>query len=121
MLSSKISQPVKDQIVEPGQRTNSLILGERPSVRCPAAPFHLRQRPYGLRQPLANRLHARDKRRCHPPMPGIITHFPFAGWIVPLFFELLCAFPSDFTSTWGVFDAALADLFRVAIFWPLPQ
>jgi hypothetical protein len=55
-------------------------------------------------------------------MPGIITpNFPFAGWIAPLRCELLRAFPSDFTSTLAVFDAAFADLFRVAIFWTLPQ
>jgi hypothetical protein len=55
-------------------------------------------------------------------MPGIITpSFPFAGWIVPSCLELLRAFPSDFTSILGVFDAVFADLFRVAIFWPLPQ
>jgi hypothetical protein len=51
-------------------------------------------------------------------MPGIITpSFPFAGWIVPLFEELLFALPSDFTSTRAVF----ADFFGVAICWPLPQ
>jgi hypothetical protein len=55
-------------------------------------------------------------------MPGIITpSFPLAGSMVPLFLELLRAFPSDFTSIWGVFDAVFADLFRVAIIWPLPQ
>ena len=56
------------------------------------------------------------------PMPGIITpSFPLAASMVPLFLEPLRAFPSDFTSMWGVFDAVFADLFRVAIIWPLPQ
>jgi hypothetical protein len=38
-----------------------------------------------------------------------------------LFLELPRAFPSDFTSMWCVFDAVFADLFRIAIIWPLPQ
>jgi hypothetical protein len=47
-------------------------------------------------------------------------NFPFAGWMLPLFFEPLI-FELLRASMRAAFAAVFADLFRVAIFWPLPQ
>src|SRR5580704_14675236 len=123
MLSSKMSQPVKTRSSSPASGTNSLIFGERPSVRLPSrtVPICVSD-PIGLARPLRIASTPATNVVATAPMPGIITpSFPFAGWIVPWWRGLLCAFPSDFTSTRGAFDAVFAALFRVAIFWTLPQ
>jgi hypothetical protein len=64
-------------------------------------------------------------------MPGIIIpSFPFAGAMVLPSLKLpgllaladfVCFFTSPLMSTRALFAAGFADLFRVAIFWPLPQ
>jgi hypothetical protein len=54
--------------------------------------------------------------------------FPFAGAMVPLLLKLpgwladfISFFASFLNSPREDFAAGFADLFRVAIFWPLPQ
>ena len=64
MLSSKMSQPVKTRSLSPASGTNSLIFGERPSVRFPRRiGSHLRERADGMRDSLAHGFDARYKRR----------------------------------------------------------
>ena len=62
MLSSKMSQPVKTRSSSPASGTNSLILGERPSVRLPETDrAHLGERADRLGDSLAHGFDARNK------------------------------------------------------------
>jgi hypothetical protein len=116
----------EDQVVEAGQRDEFLDL-RRAAIGALAEPHrsHLRERADRFRQALCEWPRRRRQKWSRPrPCPGIITpSFPFAGSIVPLAVGTAARLHLVFTSSSRDFDAALvfADLFRVAIFWPLPQ
>ena len=103
MLSSKMSQPVKTRSSSPASGTNSLIFGERPSVRLPrrTVPICVSE-PIGFARPLRIASTPATNVVATAPMPGIITpSFPFAGWIVPLWLAdcLSRSLRISFTST----------------------
>src|SRR6266566_2396189 len=127
MLSSKMSQPVKTRSSSPARGTNSLILGDRPSVRLPSrtVPIWVSD-PIGFARSLRIASTPATKVVATAPMPGIITpSFPFADWMVPPPLGSVRAWRSAFISTRAVFAlnaefadvllAAFADFFLVAI------
>ena len=94
MSSSKMSQPVKTRSFNPASGTNSLILGERPSVRFPRrmVPICVND-PMGLEIPLRTASTPATNVVATAPMPGIMTpSFPFAGAISPVPVLLLFCF-----------------------------
>jgi len=106
----------KDQIVEPGQRNKLFDLGRTPI--CALAQPHrsiLRQRPYGFASPCES-----------PPRPRQTSLPPAHARIITPSFPSpagLCHCSSNYCAPSlrlhlyvGSLDAALADLFRVAIF-----
>ena len=93
MLSSKMSQPVKTRSSSPASGTNSLTLGDRPSVRLPrrTVPICVSD-PMGLAMPLRIASTPATKVVATAPMPGIMTpSLPLAGSMVPV-----AVFEADF-------------------------
>ena len=74
MLSSKMSQPVNTRSLSPARGTNSLILGDRPSVRFPRrmVPICVSE-PMGCAIPLRTASTPATNVVATAPMPGIIT------------------------------------------------
>jgi len=126
MLSSKMSQPVNTRSLSPASGTNSLILGDRPSVRFPRrmVPICVSE-PMGCAIPLRTASTPATNVVATAPMPGIITpSLPFAGSIAPSWAATLGALLEALTSTVALLAALLAtsagDFFAFAIFWLLP-
>ena len=111
MLSSKMSQPVKTRSLSSASGTNSLIFGDRPSVRFPSrmVPICVSE-PMGCAMPLRTASTPATNVVATAPMPGIITpNLPFAGSIVGVFDRSSCV------------EAGFADFFPVAIVWLCPR
>ena len=109
MLSSNMSQPVKTRSLRPARGTNSLILGERPSVRLPRrmVPICVSE-PMGCAIPLRTASTPATNVVATAPMPGIITpSLPFAGSI---------AFPAPLGTEWEDFTSTVAFLAAVLDF-----
>src|SRR5271157_2120445 len=120
MLSSKMSQPVNTRSLSPARGRNSLIFGERPSVRLPRrmVPIWVSE-PMGWAIPLRTASTPATNVVATAPMPGIITpSLPLAGSIAwPV---TLCALLEDLTSTVVLFTSLVGDFFSFAILWLLP-
>src|SRR5579862_888896 len=114
MLSSKMSQPVKTRSSRPASGTNSLILGERPSVRLPrrTVPICVSE-PMGFEIPLRTASTPATKVVATAPIPGIMTpSFPLAGCrSLGAFFGVLDSFTS--TRACGFADFGLFAIFRM--------
>ena len=126
MLSSKMSHPVNTRSLRPARGTNSLIFGDRPSVRFPRriVPIWVSE-PIGCAMPLRTASTPATNVVATAPMPGIITpSLPFAGSIAcPA--PLRAALAPDFTSTVATLRAVVLivlgeDFFTFAISWLLP-
>jgi len=91
-----MSQPVNSMSLRPASGTNSLILGERPSVRFPRrmVPIWVNE-PIGSAMPLRTASTPAIKVVATAPIPGIITpSLPRAGAIF-VACELACVAVSE--------------------------
>src|SRR5207249_5395693 len=115
MLSSKMSQPVKTKSFRVARGRNSLILGERASVRFPSrtVPIWVSD-PMGLARPFRMASTPATNVVATAPMPGIMMpSFPLAGSISPRCFDSVSVFAFIFIFIFAFFG-------RVAMFELLP-